>query len=405
MNILLISDSYPPEVRSASQLMGEMALELKARGHNISVITTWPKYNISDKDKSLKYEINTIENGIQVIRIKTLPLHKANPIIRGVANLLLPLSFYNAAKKWIKTNIDIIIVYSPPLTLGITAAKLKKLYNAKFIMNVQDIFPQQAIDLKIMNNKSLIFLFEAIESYCYKMADIITVHSQGNFNYLNNIKKISSDKLKIVHNWMDLKPYESVISKNTFRRKYNLENKFIILYAGVIGLPQGLIQIVDAAIKLKNEKDIVFLLVGDGLDKNNIVNESTRLGLTNISFQNFVSLEDYPELVKECNIGLVCLSSKNKTPVVPGKLLGYMAAKIPAIAILNKESDGHQIISDAKCGYSVISGEDLTGFVNHVLNIKNNKDLCNTLGINGNSYLKKHFTKLICIDAYENYFN
>ena len=81
-------------------------------------------------------------------------------------------------------------------------------------------------------------------------------------------------------------------------------------------------------------------------------------GLKNIYFKPFVSKEKYPELVKDADVGLVCLSSKNKTPVVPGKILGYMAASIPVVAFLNKESDGHVIISDSRCGFSTVSDDE-----------------------------------------------
>jgi colanic acid biosynthesis glycosyl transferase WcaI len=400
MKLLLLTDSYPPEVRSASQIMSEFAIELKNRGHEITILTTMPRYNIADNEKKQSYKECVLEDGIKVIRIKTLPIHKTGAIVRGVANLLLPYSFFKAARRHVTSKIDVIAVYSPPLTLGLAGKWLKRRFKAKLVVNIQDIFPQQAIDLGLMKQKFLITFFERIEKKVYEAADFLTVHSSGNLRYLIDKKRVKPEKLGVVHNWVDTVPFENAASSGRFKKKYGIENRFILLYAGIIGLPQGLDRVLDVASRLIPDKEIVFLMNGDGLERKALEERCKENGIDNVIFQDFVSLKDYPELVKECDIGIVSLSAKNKTPVVPGKLLGYMAAGIPVAAILNRESDGHEMIREAGCGLSV-SPDEAGALVDFIRKAKEDAAYRKSMGENGKKYLLANFTRKHSLDKYE----
>ncbi|MFB0563420.1 MAG: glycosyltransferase family 4 protein [Candidatus Lokiarchaeia archaeon] len=402
MKILIITDSYPPEIRSASHLMYEFAHELRNRSHNVTVLTTAPKYNLSDSSEKIKIKflLKSIEDGIVIIKISTPHIHNVNIIRRAVNWLILPLYFYIAGRKLDKPQI--IFVYSPPMTLGIAAYWLKNKYKSKFIFNVQDLFPQNAIDLGIMRNKIVIRFFEWIEKRIYKKADLISVHSERNKEFL--IKKgIESQKIQVVYNWIDTRNFQCN-RQNEFRSKLGLNKKFIILFAGIIGPAQGLEIIVLTADLLKHYRDIIFLLVGDGLEKRNLQKMVIKKGLKNIYFHPFIKKEMYPYLVKDCDVGLVSLSPKMRTPVVPGKILGYMAAGIPIIACLNKESDGHMIIKKARCGYSLSAG-DYRSLYEAILRLYQNKYIRRKMGSNGKKCVDNNFSKNICISKYENIFS
>lgn len=403
MNILLITDSYPPEIRSASHLMQELAEELVKRGHEITVVTSYPQYNLTQDSRDKLFEEFTVENNVNLIRIKTLPLHKVNYFIRGISQLVLPYIFFSKIKQYIKNKIEVVIVYSPPLSLAIAGLKVKKKYSAGFILNVQDIFPQNAIDLGILKNSLLISFFERMERKAYEGADKITAHSENNMRFLIEKKQLSQNKVSILHNWIDTAPYTNEKRTGFFRKEYGLDNKFIFLFAGVIGPSQGLDLIINAAREVRDFGNIVFLLVGDGTEKDNLIKMAESFSLGNVLFKPFVSKEEYPRLVKDADVGIVCLSSKNKTPVVPGKILGYMAASIPVVAFLNKESDGHIIIKDAKCGYSSTS-DDYKKAIEIIIKIYKGRDALKTYGENGFKYVSSHFTKDICIDNLEKLF-
>ena len=178
------------------------------------------------------------------------------------------------------------------------------------------------------------------------------------------------------------------------------EKVFIIFFGGVIGPSQGLDLIVDAAKAITKEKDIVILLVGDGSEKESLMRRVQRNNLKNIIFHPFVSKEDYGKILEEVDVGLVCLTAKNKTPVVPGKILSYMAAGIPVLAFLNRESDGHQIINEARCGYSAVS-DDAKVAAGMIMKMYEERNRMRELGMNGYRYAVQHFSRRICVDKLE----
>ena len=399
LNILIVTSTYPPEIRSMSHLMQELAEELAVRDHRVRVATTYPSMNLAGDVGPDEYPEISTENSVEILRIKT-PIHphaKGNFIQRGLSQLILPYVYFPRVNKWLEEPPDAVIVYSPPLTLGIVGGKIKRRYGANFLFNVQDIFPQNAIDLGILKNPVLIAFFEYLEKRAYHHADIITVHSEGNAQLLAGRRRFPSEKLTVLHNWIDIPESSNPPNSNRFRKELNLENKFIFFFGGVLGPAQGLDLIVRAAKHLRKYEDMVFLLVGDGLEKVNLQNLVRRYDLTNVMFYPFVSKHDYRQLLTEIDVGLVCLTPKNKTPVVPGKLLSYMAASVPVAAFLHKESDGHQVVRDSGCGISEIS-DDADKAAGALLHLYTHRDENAAYGINGLNYAKHHFSKNACVD-------
>lgn len=400
MKILLVTDSYPPEIRSASHLMKELAEELCARKNQVTVLTCQPRYNLADGGRIPELNHVTDENGVRVVRVHTPAHHKVNFFIRGLSQMLLPFLFWFNARSLIRDGLDAVVVYSPPLTLWLVGFFAKRKFGAKFILNVQDIFPQNAIDLGVLRNPVIIKFFEEMEDRGYRNADLVTVHSDGNRRFLESRNKVTPDKLITLHNWININHYESPRSEGPFREKLGLSGKFIFFFGGVLGPSQGLELVIQAAARIRDNKDVVILLVGDGTEKPKLMEMTSELALNNVVFQPFVSREDYESLLKEMDVGLVCLSSMNRTPVVPGKLLSYMAAGIPVLALLNRESDGHQVISEAECGYSCVSDNPSTAS-ELMLKMYDAKDALKTLGENGHRYAVSNFSRESCVNVLE----
>jgi len=403
MNILLVTDAYPPEIRSASHLMQELAEELISRGHRVVVITSDPRYNLPENASRKIFKHHTFENGVEVIRVKTLPHHKVNFLVRGVAQITMPYLFDSALKRSAKKHFDVVLVYSPPLPLCAVGSIIKKKHGARFVLNVQDIFPQNAIDLGALRNPLLIKFFERMENRAYQQADIVTVHSDGNKAFLLNSKHVPNNKLQTLPNWIDIDGFQHTKLNRRFRKHFGLEHKFIFLFAGVLGPSQHLEFIIDIAANMQSLSDLAFLLVGDGTEKARLMALVKQRNLGNVVFHPFISKEEYSELVCEVDVGLVCLSPKNKTPVVPGKILGYMAARIPVLAYLNQKSDGHSIIQTARCGYSAVSDNIKRG-TELLFKLYHERDTLNVLGENGYRYAVEHFSKKRCIDRLESFF-
>lgn len=398
MKVLLVTDSYPPEIRSASHLMLELAQELKHRGHDVTVMTTWPEYNLDQAIEQRKFNEFEIEDAIKVIRVKTLPHHNVNYIVRGLSQLLMPFQFLLKLKLYtIKT--DAVVVYSPPLPLALVGSWLRK-YGVRNILNIQDLFPQNAIDLGILRSNAQIKFFKALESYAYKTADIVTVHSEGNRKMLLKQQDNIESKLKLLHNWVDVEHHSSEHSTVNFKQKWAIHQKHIAVFAGVMGPSQYLDLILMIAEQMQDQTDLLFLLVGDGKEKERLQALAKTKGLSNVRFEGFISRDIYPDLLNACSIGLVCLSPQNQTPVVPGKILGHMAAGLPVAAFLHTASDAHQLISDAQCGVSANSA-DVQACVKVMKDLLSRESEFAHIGLAGKQYAKQHFSKEVCVSQLE----
>jgi len=403
MNILIITDSFPPEIKSSANLLFELSEDLTESGHQVTVVTGFPKHYVNNIDQRYKGRLflNERMNKVKVIRLLSISFIRHIPVIRGLDQFLLSVMFFlggiNSGKQ------DVILTYSPPLPLGISAYLLGKLKKAPFIFNVQDIFPQSVIDLGLLKSKVLIKISELMEKFIYKKACYITVHSEGNRENIIS-KKINPEKVVTIYNWVDtdlIKPVKT--QNNNFGTKNNLKDRFVVSFAGVMGFAQDLDIIIQCAELLKSYKNILFFLIGDGIKKNGLIKKVKDLQLNNVRFLPLQSKEVYPLILDASDICLVTLNKSVMTPVVPSKLLSIMASGRPVVASMNLNGDTPKIIENAKCGYCVEAG-DAKGFSEAILKLYNNPASRDELGENGRAYVVKHFSRKICIEKYEKLF-
>ena len=175
--------------------MLELAEELRNRCHQITVITNWPEYNLDQDVAPRQYAEKENENDITILRIKNLPHHNVNYLLRGIAELFMPIKFLWKLRQH-NIHADAIVVYSPPLSLALVGSWFWD-KSAWFILNVQDLFPQNAIDLKILKNSWHIRFFRTLEAFVYRTADVVTVHSEGNLQTVLRRYPNLVDKLRI----------------------------------------------------------------------------------------------------------------------------------------------------------------------------------------------------------------
>ncbi len=401
MHILLVSVSYPPEVRSASDLMYELATELKSRGHKVTVLTRYPESNLEQQSRTAGFDLFANENGVSVFRVKTLSRKKFGYFGRGLSELIMPFLFLKVAFRQIK-QIDRVIVYSPPLTLGLVGTFLKR-KNVRFLLNIQDLFPQNAVDLGILKSQLVIRAFELLERFLYRSADVISVHSLGNKEMVGSKYPELHKKLTVIHNWVDVEAHDyskGHLIKLDLPQSICDQTNIVAVFAGVIGPSQNVQFLIYMANELKHHEDLFFFIVGNGSERKACQKLARELKLSNVIFNDFVAREKFPTLLQQCDIGLVSLSSQNKTPVVPGKMLGYMAAGKPIAAFLQKNSDAHQIISDADCGISECS-ESLEKSVVAFENLLSKRPDFEKLGENGKKFAVKNFSQKSCVDHIE----
>ncbi len=400
MHILLITIAYPPEIRSISNMVRELAEELRERRHAVTVLTGWPQYNLSEEDLQRVFTTDSIENGVRVLRIKTLPTHKVPYVMRGIGQVLLPFFFMRAFKKYVRDAVDVVVVYSPHLPLTKVGMRIKKQYGARYVLNIQDIFPQNAIDLGVLQNKIVIRYFENMERRAYAAADAITTCTQNARQFLMTRKGVPATKVTCVPNWIDIRQYEHVGARGMYRKKYNLDDRFVILFPGILGPSQGLDFVIEVARRVADLTNVCFLFVGDGTEKEKIQSLAKQHRLTNVQFEPFVSLNEFPKLLQDADVGLLALKHDCGTPTVPGKFFGFLAARLPVLGFLNKESEGHRLIHEAGGEYSCVS-DDTQQAEALVRGMYAQRSRLPHFGEKGFAYVQKNFSKRGCIDQLE----
>ena len=401
LNILLVTDPYPPEIRAISRMMQELAEFLYKKGNSIKVLTTMPQLKLIEKGTEADLPIHRVENGVNVIRAKIPFQNRKELIFKALSQILSVPVLYKTFKLNNSEKIDIIIVYSPPLPLGIIGIILKKLYDSKFLLNIQDIFPQNAIDLGIIKNKYIVYFYELLERVIYKHADKISAHTQGCKEFLNTKKYIDAKKLITISNWIDISRNNAKNKKSSYKEIFSLSNKFVIVSAGIMGPSQNLTLIIDLAERIVDLKEICFLLLGNGYEADKIKDLVKKKNLKNVIINDFIGENDYKLLIREADLGIISLNPNNKTPVYPGKTLGFMAASLPIISFLHENSDGHKLIKDSNCGYTMVpnNSEEAESLLRFIYDNRRN---LKKLGNNGYNFCKLHFSKEVILLKYEN---
>ena len=398
MNVLLLTTTYPPEIRSAALLMQELAESLAQRGHRVTVITGKVDEG-PERTKGAFLSTHVEErSGVRVIRVPNFAIHKthAPAVVRGLGQLLNAMAYFWAALS--VKDVDISLAYSPPLALGIVGAMLHRLKGVPHVLNVQDLVPQYAIDLGILKNKALIAVLKRIEKAVYRNVQLITVHSRGNAEYMVR-EGVPPQKVAVVPNWVDTRLIRPAPRQTAYRHAAALDGKFIALFAGMLGFAQDVDTIVEAGAYLKDHPDIVLLIVGEGVEKQRLQEKAKALGLDNVRFMPFVNSQQYPEVVASADLCLATLQKTLLCPVVPSKLLGYMAAGRPIVASFPENGDAPRVVREAGAGICVPPGEPKE-LARAILEACQNPEACRAWGEQGRIFVESTHDRNRVMDLY-----
>ena len=402
LNILLLSRYFPPEIGTAANLFFELAQGLTHNGHKVTVVTNFPWYNlktIPEKYHGKLYMKETMD-GVDVIRV-TFPVIGPQKLKLIVGHVTVPFtSFWGGL---VSGKHEIIFVYSPPLFMGITAWLLRIFKGIPFVFGVQDLHPQCYIDQGVLKNRAAICFLKVIEKFCYNKSSLVTVHSKGNKEYIVNKKMIREKKIKVLPNWIDTDAIRPLPRENEFSNKYGLNRKFVVGYAGTLGMSQGLLSVIDAANIVKDREDIEFFMVGDGIEKQKMMQRAKEHGLKNVRFLGMQPLSAYPYVVASSDVQLVTLNKNVKTPVVPSKILSTMAAARPVLASMPLDGDAPKLIEKSECGICV-GPEDPETLAEKIVYLSQNRDICEKFGKSGRDYIVKNFSLNKVIEEIEDMF-
>jgi len=256
--IVLIADAYPPIQSSAALQLSDLASEFLQQGISPTVV-------IPDSGLTTPYLVENIE-GVQVLRLKTLKYKSVGLFRRAFSEILLPfLMTFNFRRSTLKNyKWDAVVWYSPTIFLGPYVYYIRKKNNCKSYLILRDIFPAWALDLGLLKKGLPYYFFSAVEYFQYSVADCIGVQSLGNVSYFKKWPSLASKKIEVLQNWLSPKP---LIGCSILVENLSIANRKIFVYAGNIGVAQGLEVLLDLAESLTARSDIGFLLIGEGSNK------------------------------------------------------------------------------------------------------------------------------------------
>ncbi|SKA96475.1 Glycosyltransferase involved in cell wall bisynthesis [Caloramator quimbayensis] len=391
MNILFLTQYFPPEVGAPQNRIFEFAKRLKDNGHDITVLTAMPNYPKGEIYEGYKGKSFLVEDmdGIEVVRTSIYATKSKGFVKRLLNYFSFTFSSVFQGLKHIKKPIDVVITESPPLFLGWSGYVISKRLRAKYVFNISDLWPESAVKLGVLNNKLFIALSTYLEEFCYRKADIITGQTRG---IVDNISgRGFKDKTYLVTNGVDTKLFGKDKANFEFIRENNLEGKFIAGYAGIHGIAQGLEVIIKAADILKDYKDIVFVFVGDGPEKQKLIEMKEDLNLKNVLFLPVQPKKNMPGIVACFDCAIVPLKKLDLFKgALPSKMFETLASKVPIV--LSVEGEAKEFIENANGGICV-EPENEKEIAQAVLKLYKEPELKKQLGEDGRKYIEENYDR------------
>ncbi len=390
MRILLITPYFPPECAAGPNLNYELARELDRRGHCVTVATGFPRYNLTEVPPNYRRKLFMRENmdGVTVVRTWYPRTPRGNSIARGVDIILmamaLTVSAIHAGRQ------DVATVYLPPITTGLTAIVASWWHGYPLAYNIHDLFPQNAVDIGMLRNRTLIRIFTAMASVVYRTAAFVTVISPA-----NRASVIAAgarpDRTVVIRDWVDTEMVVPGERKNAFSARHGLDDKFVVSFSGVMGFTQDLDTVLGAARLLASRRKIHFLLVGDGVKKRRLEAEAAGLGLENVTFLGMIPHAEVAAVFQSSDACLATLLPSVKTSPVPSKIVWSMAAARPVITCLDLQGDAPKLVREADCGLSVPPG-DPQALADAIVHLAEHAEECRRMGENGRAFVAQNLS-------------
>ncbi len=346
MKIALIADAFPPMRSSGAVQLRDLAREMVREGHKVTVIVPAPGRGQSSRVE--RWE------GIEVLRLASPQTKDVSYARRTLGELLMPYAMLarlrmlgRARDVW-----DGVIWYSPTIFLGPLASSLRRRSGCRSYLIVRDIFPEWAVDMGLMRRGLPYHFFRAVARYQYSVADVIGVQTAGNLPYFGEWAVARRGRrLEVLQNWLTR---ASTLACSIDVSRTPIAGRKIFVYAGNMGIAQGMSLLIELARELQSRRDIGFLFVGRGSDALRIRQDAAELGLDNVVFFDEIDPDEIAGLYAQCHVGIVALDQRHKTHNIPGKFLSYMHSGLPVLAAVNKGNDLVKLIETERVGLAEV---------------------------------------------------
>ena len=393
MNIIFLTLARISDIEERG-IYSDLMRKFRDEGHNVYIVTP--------VERRLGLQTSLTESkGVHILNVKTLNVQKTNIIEKGIGTLLIESQFKSAIKKYLSdVKFDLITYSTPPITFTDVVKYLKrKNPNAISYLQLKDIFPQNAVDMKMFGEKSVFnWYFKRKEKALYKVSDYIGCMSSANVEFLlKHNPEVKADKVEVAPNSIELMPELSESDERAkrstergyIRHKYHLpKDKPIIIYGGNLGKPQGIPYLIECLDANANRTDCHFVIVGTGTELPRLQEWYNAKHPKNVTVMKGLPKADYDMLVASCNVGMIFLDHRFTIPNYPSRLLSYLENKMPVLCATDVNTDIGKIAEENGygCWCESVKPEDFTELVDRML-ASDRK----AMGEKGYEFLKKNY--------------
>lgn len=342
MKLALVADTFPPLRSSGAVQLRDLSREFERQGHQLTVLI-----QATNQAEPWKVEPN---GNIDVIRLKSPKTKDVSYVRRTLSEFMMPFVMGRNFRKSPlgSRKFDGVIWYSPSIFLGPLVKRLRADSNCPSYLIIRDIFPEWAVDMGLMGRGLPYRMLKAVADFQYSVADTIGVQTPGNLALLHSTSSAMSGRIEVLHNWLTSNPDTGCSIQIDAT---SLAGRKIFVYAGNMGIAQGMPILLDLAAALEERKDIGFVFVGRGSDADRLRASAKARQLDNVLFFDEIDPDEIAGLYTQCHVGLVALDPRHQTHNIPGKFLSYLQSGLPVLATVNAGNDLIDVIVDNRVGF------------------------------------------------------
>ncbi|MCY4514101.1 MAG: glycosyltransferase family 4 protein [Candidatus Tectomicrobia bacterium] len=396
MDILYISQNFPPEIGAASARAFELSRHWVGMGHRVTILTGFPRYPTGHSNHYRQPGSGALTRRETVEDVSVIRTWLWGIGDRGVRDRVLSYTSF-----WLSSTLrgipiprpDVVIASSPPLTVGLTGWWLSRIKRTPFIFDIRDLWPESITDLVPMTNGStMVRILGGMSRFLYDRADQLVVTSHSAKHKLIEDRKVEPERIRVIPNGVETEQFGPIDNAEAIREGLGLGGKILVSFIGTIGLAQDVDLVIRSAARLvPSLKPIHFLFIGEGPRKSQAMDAVARLGLSNVTFLPGQKRDEVPGLIQASDI---CLVTLRKAPVndsvIPVRMLEFMSCGRPVL--LSAGGEAGRIVNAAGAGMVTEQGSDMA-LTDAIVRLGRDAGLRRHMGEKGRQYVLANFSR------------